>query len=174
MDKGLSVVAADITRLAVDAVVNAANQSLAPGSGVDGAIRRAAGPRLTEATRTLGSCPTGEARITAGYALPARWVIHTVGPRWHGGGRGEAELLASCYRNSLALAGEHRVRGIAFPAISTGIYGFPAEAAAAIAVREARAGLARHPTIETVLLVAFGDRDRAILTGALAQAESAA
>ena len=174
MDKGLSVVAADITRLAVDAVVNAANESLSPGSGVDGAIRRAAGPRLTEATGKLGVCPIGEARITAGYELPARWVIHTVGPRWRGGGRGEAELLASCYRDSMALAAEHGVRSIAFPAISTGIFGFPAERAAAIAVREARAGLARHAAIETVMLVAFGDRDQAILTGALAQAEGAA
>ena len=174
MDKGLSVVVADITGLAVDAVVNAANQSLWPGGGVDGAIRRAAGPKLTDATRKLRFCPTGEARLTEGYELPARWVIHTVGPRWRGGGRGEAELLASCYRNSLALAAEHGVRSIAFPAISTGIFGFPAAAGAAIAVRETDAGLARHPTIETVLLVAFDDRDQAILTGALAQAESGA
>jgi O-acetyl-ADP-ribose deacetylase (regulator of RNase III) len=171
MSGSLSVLAADITTLGVDAIVNAANESLWPGAGVDGAIRRAAGPRLTDATRRLRHCPTGEARLTEGYELPAAWVVHTVGPVWRDGGRGEPEALADCYRNSLALAAGNDIRSIAFPAISTGIYGFPAERAAAIAVAELRAGLERHAGIETVLLVSFGARDHAILTGALAAAQ---
>ncbi len=171
MSGRLSVLAADITTLGVDAIVNAANESLWPGGGVDGAIRRAAGPRLTDATRKLRHCPTGEARLSEGYELPAKWVIHTVGPRWRDGNRGEPEALANCYRNSLALAAENGIRSIAFPAISTGIYSFPAEQAAAIAVSELRDGLARHPTIEQVLLVSFGERDHAILRRALAAAE---
>jgi O-acetyl-ADP-ribose deacetylase len=150
----IEVVQTDITKLAVDAIVNAANSSLAGGGGVDGAIHRAAGPELVVESRALAPCPTGEARITRGYRLPAKWVIHTVGPVWRGGTHGEAELLAACYRNSLALAAEHGVRTIAFPAISCGIYGYPVGEACAIATRETRAFVARQPM--DVTFVAFG------------------
>ncbi|HHH47853.1 MAG TPA: O-acetyl-ADP-ribose deacetylase [Gammaproteobacteria bacterium] len=134
----IEVVRADITCLAVDAIVNAANEALLGGGGVDGAIHRAAGPELLAACRSLGGCPTGEARITPGFRLPARWVIHTVGPVWHGGTRHEAERLAACYRNSFELALPHGLRSIAFPAISTGVYGYPKHEAAAIATAAMR------------------------------------
>lgn len=153
----LSIHRGDITKLDVDAIVNAANSSLLGGGGVDGAIHRAAGPELLAECRALRGCPTGEARITRGYRLPARHVIHTVGPVWRGGTKGEAELLAACYRNSLALAVEHGVRTIAFPAISCGVYGYPIEEAARIAVHETQSFVREHPSIETVLFVAFGD-----------------
>jgi O-acetyl-ADP-ribose deacetylase (regulator of RNase III) len=159
----LEVVRGDITTLDVDAIVNAANERLLGGGGVDGAIHRAAGAELLAACRALPEvrpgvrCPTGDARLTAGFRLRARYVIHTVGPIWRGGQQSEADLLASCYRSSLALASEHAVRSIAFPAISCGIYGYPLEEAAAIAVREIRAFDDARGVVEDVQLVAFGD-----------------
>jgi O-acetyl-ADP-ribose deacetylase (regulator of RNase III) len=141
----LHAVQGDITRLGVDAIVNAANNSLLGGGGVDGAIHRAAGPELLAECRTLGGCASGEARITRGYRLPARFVIHTVGPVWHGGSRGEDKLLANCYRNSLQLAISHQLHSIAFPAISCGVYGFPLPRAVKIAVREVRRFLDSQP-----------------------------
>lgn len=143
----IAIMMGDITTMNVDAIVNAANNSLLGGGGVDGAIHRAAGPELHEECRKLGGCPTGEARITKGYRLPARRVIHTVGPVWHGGGRGEDELLAKCYRSCFELAEKHGIKSIAFPSISTGAYGFPVERASKVAVREMRAFLDRNGSI---------------------------
>ena len=149
------VVQGNITHLEVDAIVNAANSTLLGGGGVDGAIHAAAGPELLAECRTLGGCPPGQAKITRGYRLPARWVIHTVGPIWRGGGAGEDETLASCYRNALALAAAHRCTTVAFPAISCGVYGFPIPRACRIAVTEVRAFLASSPLPERVDLVCF-------------------
>ncbi len=156
----LEVVQGDITRLAVDAVVNAANEALAPGGGVCGAIHAAAGPGLARECAGLARCPTGEARLTGGHGLPARFVVHAVGPVWRGGGDGEDELLARAYRSALDAAASAGARSVALPAISTGIYGFPLERATRIAVREARAGLDRHPGIERVVFCCFSARDR--------------
>jgi len=152
----IEVVEGDITQQRVDAIVNAANTTLLGGGGVDGAIHRAAGPELLEECRTLGGCPTGQAKITNGYRLPAKWVIHTVGPVWRDGRHGEEELLASCYRNSLALAEQNGARTLAFPSISTGAYGFPMDKAARIAVAQIRTFLEQNSSMEKVVLVCFG------------------
>ena len=158
----IEVINGDITKLDVDAIVNAANTTLLGGGGVDGAILRAAGPKLLAECKTTGGCPTGEARITMGHRLKARHVIHTVGPVWHGGGYGEDDLLANCYRNSLALAEEHGLHSVAFPSISTGAYRFPMERAAGIAVREIRAFVKEAQAVEHVVLCCFGEEARRI------------
>lgn len=165
----MRAIAADITALDVDAIVNAANETLLGGGGVDGAIHRAAGPGLLAECRTLGGCPTGQARITGGFLLPARHVIHTVGPVWQGGGAGEADLLASCYRETLRLAVTHNIRTIAFPAISCGVYGYPIQAATRIAVMETAAFLATAPSVSEVVFACFGPDILAAYQDALAR-----
>jgi O-acetyl-ADP-ribose deacetylase (regulator of RNase III) len=158
MKKRVRIIEGDITKQEVDAIVNAANSSLLGGSGVDGAIHRAAGPELLEETRKIGGCPMGEARASKGYRLPAKWVIHTVGPVWRGGHSGEEELLANCYRNSFKLAGQLGVKSIAFPSISTGAYRFPLERATEIALAETKGFLETDRDIAKVVFVCFGER----------------
>jgi O-acetyl-ADP-ribose deacetylase (regulator of RNase III) len=156
MKEKIEIIQADITKLDLDAIVNAANSSLLGGGGVDGAIHRAAGPELLAECRTLNGCPTGEAKITGGYRLPARHVIHTVGPVWHGGAKGEPELLASCYRRSFQLAHDNGLTSIAFPAISCGVFGYPLDKACAIALSETKEALERYPEITRVVFALFG------------------
>ena len=152
----IAVIGGDITQQRVDAIVNAANTTLLGGGGVDGAIHRAAGPELLAECRTLGGCATGQAKFTRGYKLPAKWVIHTVGPVWRDGNHNEDELLASCYQSCFALVEQHGIKTVAFPCISAGAYGFPMERAAQIAVRETKSFLERNQSVEKVVLVCFG------------------
>jgi O-acetyl-ADP-ribose deacetylase (regulator of RNase III) len=177
MMERIEIVKADITTLAVDAIVNAANSSLLGGGGVDGAIHRAAGPELIAECRLLGGCKTGHAKLTRGHRLPARFIFHTVGPVWNGGGHNEHELLASCYRNCFCLAREHELHTLAFPAISCGIYRFPVDKAAEIAVRETVAELSRNQTLEKVIFACFGEEvyspyQRALREAQLAQPDN--
>ena len=158
MKERIKIVEGDITKQAVDAIVNAANTSLLGGGGVDGAIHRAAGPELLEETRTLGGCPIGEIKVSKGYHLPAKWVIHTVGPIWGGGIKNEDNLLAGCYRNSFKEAERLGLKTIAFPSISTGVYRFPLERATKIALKETKKFLEKNKTLETVVFVCFGEQ----------------
>ena len=169
--ENIAVVEGDITKQKVDAIVNAANTTLLGGGGVDGAIHRAAGPGLLEECRRLGGCPTGQAKITRAYSLPVKWIIHTVGPVWHGGNQQEDDLLASCYRSSFELAQQHEIRTIAFPSISTGAYGFPMDRAARIAVAETLKALERNPLLTKVLLVCFGKAPSEVHEKAVAAAK---
>ena len=171
MTARMVVVQGDITRQKVDAIVNAANERLRGGGGVDGAIHRAAGPKLLEECIQIGGCPTGEARITKGYRLPARYVIHTVGPVWQSGSQGEPEILTSCYRKSLELAAANGVRTIAFPGISTGVYGYPLEAATRVALTTVKRCLADLPGLEEVRFVTFGEQATAVAERVLAELE---
>jgi O-acetyl-ADP-ribose deacetylase len=164
----IKVIEGDIAALDIDAIVNAANESLAPGAGVCGAIHRASGPELAAACARIGHCPTGQARLTRGFKLKARYVIHTVGPIWRGGDLGEEALLATCYRDSLRLAAESGIKRIAFPAISTGVYGYPLEHASRVAIATVRGELARNPVIEQVVFCCFGAEPAALYRRLLA------
>lgn len=167
MKNRIEIIQGDITKQAVDAIVNAANGSLLGGGGVDGAIHRAAGPELLAECRTLNGCKTGEAKITKGYKLPAKYVIHTPGPVWHGGSKGEAELLKSCYLNCLALASENECKTVDFPSISTGVYHFPLEKASEIAIGAIAGYLSAHPELERVRMVCFDERTKGYYEAAL-------